>query len=245
MESVRLNKYLAQCGICSRREADQMIGEGRVVVDGVVAKTGMKLDGTERVLVDGKMVTPQEGKVVLLYHKPVGVVCTKEDIHAKRTLSTEIDYPIRVTYAGRLDKDSRGLLLLTNDGDLIDQMMRGRNEHEKEYHVEVNKEVTPDFLKKMSQGVYLKELEITTRKCEVRKTGRTSFVIVLTQGVNRQIRRMCDALGYRVKDLFRTRVVNLEIGRIPEGQFREATQEEIKALQEALKKENERNIEEE
>ena len=238
MERMRLNKYIAGCGICSRREADRLIEDGRVLVDGRPAQMGMTVDGSEVVTVDGTPVSEKERKVLLLYHKPVGVVCTEKDPHAERTIATEVHYPIRVTYAGRLDKDSRGLLLLTNDGELIEELMRGANGHEKEYIVQVNKPVSADDLDKMEKGVYLKELDTVTRPCVTQKTGDRTFRIVLTQGLNRQIRRMCKVLGYHVTDLKRVRVANLELGELPEGKWRDATEEEIRVLRKLLKGKN-------
>lgn len=235
MAGIRLNKYLAECGICSRREGDRLIDEGRVCVDGEVAQMGQQIQGTETITVNGKVIRGKNETVVLLYHKPVGVVCTEKDPHAKRTIATEIKYPVRVTYAGRLDKDSQGLLLLTNDGDLIEEMMRGANGHEKEYVVKVDKNITPQFLQKMETGIYLKDLEITTRECKIEKIGERTFRIILTQGLNRQIRRMCQALGYQVLSLKRERIVNLVLGNLPVGTYREATVEEIRELRGALK----------
>lgn len=242
MERIRLNKYLASCGICSRRDADKLIEDGYVLVNGLPAEMGMLVDGSEEIYCRGKKVASREPKVVLLYHKPAGVTCTEKDSHAERTIATEIDYPIRVTYAGRLDKESKGLLLLTNDGDLIEEMMRGANGHEKEYSVRVNRPILASDLKKMADGLYLEELDVTTRPCVTRKTGEKTFRIVLTQGMNRQIRRMCKAVGYRVTDLTRLRVVNLELGDLKEGQYREATKEEIQSFWEALKIGNEKPV---
>lgn len=235
MERVRLNKYLAACGVCSRREADRLIEEGAVQINGRTADLGMLVDGTEDILVRGRAVSKREPKVVLLYHKPPGVVCTEKDPHAERTIATEVDYPIRVTYAGRLDKDSRGLLILTNDGDLIEEMMRGQNGHEKEYVVRVDKPIEVSDLKKMESGVFLEELGVTTKPCRAKKIGDQAFRIVLTQGLNRQIKRMCLSLGYRVVNLKRVRVANLNLGDLPEGKWRELTQEEVEELWRALK----------
>ncbi|MBP5282127.1 MAG: rRNA pseudouridine synthase [Lachnospiraceae bacterium] len=232
---MRLNKYLASCGICSRRDADKLIESGAVLVDGLPAQMGMLVDGSEEIYCNGKRVTGQEKKVVLLYNKPAGVTCTEKDSHAERTIATEVDYPIRVTYAGRLDKESKGLLLLTNDGDLIEEMMRGANGHEKEYAVRVNKPIAASDLKKLSDGIYLEDLDVTTKPCRTRKTGENTFRIILTQGLNRQIRRMCEAVGYRVVHLIRVRVVNLELGDLEEGKYREATPEEVAKLWEALR----------
>ena len=155
----RLNKYLADCGICSRREADRMIEAGRVIVNGVPAQMGMRISETDDITVDGRPLDKKDRKVVLAYYKPVGVTCTEKDKYAEKTIRDAIDYPIRVTYAGRLDKDSEGLLLLTNDGDLINGLMRAANYHEKEYLVRVNKPITDTFLQKMAEGVFLKELK--------------------------------------------------------------------------------------
>lgn len=239
MELTRLNKYLASCGTCSRREADKLIESGQVLVNGMPAQMGMLVDGTEEIYCQGKRVKGQERKVLLLYHKPSGVTCTEKDSHAEKTIATEVDYPIRVTYAGRLDKESKGLLLLTNDGDLIDEMMRGRNGHEKEYAVRVNKTILASDLKKMSEGLFLEDLGVTTKPCKTRKTGERTFRITLTQGLNRQIRRMCETLGYRVVHLIRLRVVNLELGDLLEGTYREASEEEVRQLWEALRVSNE------
>ena len=238
MELTRLNKYLASCGLCSRRDADQLIREGRVLVNGAPAKMGMMVDGSEEIFCDGAKVESVQPKIVLLYHKPPGVTCTEKDAHAKRTIATEISFPQRVTYAGRLDRDSEGLLLLTNDGDLIEEMMRGANGHEKEYEVRVHKPIRDSHLARMAEGMYLSELDVTTRPCKIQRVDEKTFRIVLTQGLNRQIRRMCEQLGYRVVRLIRLRVVNLKLGDLPKGQFREATAEEVQSLWGALKRKN-------
>lgn len=230
MAETRLNKYLAECGICSRRDADKLICEGRVKVDGAIAQTGQKVTGQERILVDKKEIGGVLRKVVLKYYKPEGVVCTERDEHAKYKVTDAIKYPVRVTYAGRLDKDSEGLLLLTNDGELIERMMRPGNHHEKEYTVKVDKEITVDFLKQMSRGIYLKELGITTRECKIEKLGNYTFSITLTQGVNRQIRRMCKALGYEVTALKRIRVMNINLKPLKLGEYGEVTGEELNKL---------------
>lgn len=232
METLRVNKYLAECGICSRREADRLIEEGRVCVNERTAEAGMQVTAEDVVTVNGKHVKQQNKKVVLAYYKPSGVTCTEKDKYAERKITDMIHYPVRVTYAGRLDKDSEGLLLLTNDGDLIEHMMRGANGHEKEYVVKVNREITDNFLQDMEKGVYLKELDLTTRKCSVRKTGKYTFQIILTQGVNRQIRRMCEELGYRVTALKRIRIMNLTLEGLQKGQYREVTGAELTKLYE-------------
>lgn len=230
MEPMRLNKYLAHCGVCSRREADRLIEEGKVSVNGVVSEKGQIVGGKDEVAVSGRPVEKRFRTVALAFYKPVGVTCTERDSHAEKILSDVFSYPVRVTYAGRLDKDSEGLLLLVNDGDLIQGMMRGENRHEKEYLVKTDQEITPDFLRKMSQGVYLKELDVTTRQCEVEKIGRDTFRIVLTQGVNRQIRRMCAACGYGVKGLKRVRVMHVTLGDLKPGEYRELDGEDIRRL---------------
>lgn len=230
MGEIRLNKYLAECGICSRRDADKLIAEGRVSVNGIPAQSGQKVTQSDSIRVNGKLLEGRDKKVVLKYYKPVGVTCTERDEHAKCKITDVIKYPVRVTYAGRLDKDSEGLLILTNDGDLIERMMKGANRHEKEYIVKVNKEITPVFIADMAKGIYLKDLDITTRECKVEQLGKFTFKITLTQGVNRQIRRMCKALGYEVKTLKRIRVMNLTLEGLQEGQFTEVTGAELAEL---------------
>lgn len=230
MEQIRLNKYLAQCGVCSRREADKLIDRKEVLVNGRIAVTGQAVCGTDEIRVRGRLLQGRKKNVVLAFYKPVGVVCTERDPHAEKKIMDMISYPVRVTYAGRLDKDSEGLLLLTNDGDLINAMMRGANRHEKEYVVKVGKEITDDFLNKMAKGIYLKELDITTRECKIEKIGKFTFRIILTQGVNRQIRRMCQACGYQVKGLKRIRVMNIKLDDLLPGAYREIVGEELEKL---------------
>ena len=226
----RLNKYLAECGVCSRREADRWIDQGRVTVNGQKAVSGMQVGGRDLVEVNGRPVKPVSSKVVLAYNKPVGVTCTERDRHAEKTIVEAVRYPVRLTYAGRLDKDSDGLIILTNDGELIQRMMRGANHHEKEYVVKVDREFTDDFLEKMSQGVYLKELDETTRPCLAERIGKYTFRIVLTQGLNRQIRRMCGCFGYKVRSLTRIRVMNIELDGLKSGAYRELEGEELTTL---------------
>ncbi len=230
MDKIRLNKYLAQCGVCSRREADRLIEQGRVLVNGQCGEMGQSVTAQDEIIVNRKMIQGAQRKAVLAYYKPIGVVCTEKDKHAEKKIMDNISYPVRLTYAGRLDKDSEGLILLSNDGDLINAMMRGANKHEKEYIVKVDKKITPDFLNSMENGVYLRELEIKTRECSVEKTGDYTFQIVLTQGVNRQIRRMCKELGYEVKKLKRIRVMNILLNDLKSGEYRELTKEELKTL---------------
>lgn len=226
----RLNKYLAGCGICSRREADRLINEGRVAVNGKAATVGSRVNDSDIILVNGKTVCGKNKKVVLAYYKPIGVTCTERDRHAEKKISDDLKYPVRLTYAGRLDKESEGLLIMTNDGDLIEAMMRGANKHEKEYIVKVDREITGDFLEKMSKGVYLEELDITTRACDVKETGRYTFCIVLTQGVNRQIRRMAKCFGYDVRAIKRIRVMNIKLAGLNPGDYRVLQGEELRQL---------------
>lgn len=225
-KTTRLNKYLAECGICSRREADRLIEEGRVTLDGRRATLGDTVGSVTKVLVNGKPVSGKNEKVVLAYYKPVGVVCTEKDTNADRKILDELRYPVRVTYAGRLDKESEGLMIMTNDGELIQAMMRGANRHEKEYIVKVKKEITPEFISKMSGGIYLPELEKTTRSCEVEAIGKYTFRIVLTQGLNRQIRRMCKECGQEVVSLKRIRIMNIPLDGLGNGAYRSLKAEE-------------------
>ncbi len=227
---MRLNKYLAHCGVCSRRDGDKLIEEGRVTVNGRQPSPGMQVGPQDVIEVNGKPIQGVSKKVVLAFYKPVGVTCTEKDPHADKIISDLVKYPVRVTYAGRLDRDSEGLLLLTNDGDLIQAMMKGSNRHEKEYMVKVDKEITPVFLEKMSQGIYLKELEVKTRPCEVEKIGKYTFKIILTQGLNRQIRRMCAACGYKVLSLKRERVMSVTLGKLKPGEFFELPVEDVERL---------------
>ena len=231
-ESVRLNKYLSEAGVCSRREADRLIESGKVTVDGVTAQMGMRVTAGQIVKVGKKTVSKQDEMIVLAVNKPKGIVCT-EDQRERDSIVRFLNYPVRVTYAGRLDKDSRGLLLMTNNGDIIYQMMRAANRDEKEYKVTVDKEITEQFIKKMSEGVPI--LDTVTRPCTVKKIGKYTFSIILTQGLNRQIRRMCAAFGYEVKDLVRIRIMNIRLGSLKEGAYRKLTDEELEELYEMLK----------
>ena len=231
-EPVRLNKYLSEAGVCSRREADRLIASGRVTVDGRPGETGMKVCPGQKVCIGKKVISRQEEMVVLAVNKPVGIVCTEER-RERGSIIRYLDYPVRVTYIGRLDKDSRGLLLMTNNGDIINQIMRSANRHEKEYKVTVDREVTRDFLNRMAAGVPI--LDTVTRPCQVQKIGKYTFSIILTQGMNRQIRRMCEALGYQVKDLLRTRILNIRLGNLKEGEYRQVTDEELNELYEQIR----------
>lgn len=226
----RLNKYLAECGICSRRNADKLIAQGSVTVNGDKAVSGMQVCASDCVKVSGKRVEPVSAKVVLAYYKPVGITCTEKDRHAEKTIVEAVNYPVRLTYAGRLDKESEGLILMTNDGELIQRMMKGSSHHEKEYLVKVDKEITKEFLDKLSKGVYLRELNETTRPCSVQYIGKYTFKMILTQGLNRQIRRMCACFGYHVKSLTRVRVMNIELGELKCGAYRELSGEELSKL---------------
>lgn len=226
----RINKYLAHAGICSRREADRLIEQGRVLVNGHLPVPGQQVSERDEISVNGRKIQGAEKPVVLAFYKPVGVTCTEKDAHAEKIIADIVHYPVRVTYAGRLDKDSEGLLILTNDGDLIQKMMKGENRHEKEYIVKVDKEVTPEFLIKMESGIYLKDLKIKTRECRTRQIGKYTFKIVLTQGVNRQIRRMCAACGWRAKEIKRIRVMSVTLGNLKPGEFAELSEQETERL---------------
>lgn len=230
MEAVRLNKFISEAGICSRRDADKLIEQGRVLVNGKTPDIGMKISDMDEVKVDGKNIFNKNKKVVLAYNKPIGVTCTEKDRFADKKITDMIKYPVRVTYAGRLDKETEGLILLTNDGDLINSLMRGNAGHEKEYVVKINKEVTQEFVEKMSSGIFLKEINITTKPCKVQKEGKYTFRIVLTQGVNRQIRRMCKELNCYVTHLRRVRVANIMLNNLHIGEFREISGIELQTL---------------
>ena len=227
---MRLNQFIASCGICSRREADRMIEAGKVMVDGSRAVPGMRVSGREDIRVDGRRLAGRQTRTVVAFYKPYGVTCTRKDPHAERTLEDVFSYPVRLTYAGRLDKDSEGLLLMTNDGGLIDAMMRGANGHEKEYLVRVKSRITDADLERLRKGIRLKELNVTTRPCKVERLGDFTFRIILTQGLNRQIRRMCRAVGNEVKKLKRVRVLNIELGSMKPGEMREITGSEFEEL---------------
>lgn len=229
---VRLNKYLSEAGICSRREADKLIEKGLVSVDGRRAETGMKVLPGQVVKVGNKPVAREEEMVVLAVNKPRGIVCT-EARRERDSIVRFLNYPQRITYVGRLDKDSEGLLLMTNNGDIINKMMRAGNRHEKEYKVTVDKPVTAEFLAKMSSGVAI--LDTVTRPCRTEQIGKYKFRIVLTQGLNRQIRRMCEALGYEVKELLRIRIMNIELGGLKPGQYRKLTDDELNELYEQIR----------
>jgi len=231
---VRINKFLSEAGVCSRREADRQIEAGNVTIDGVVAEMGSKVMPGQAVCFNGKQVSKEEEMILLVFHKPVGIVCTAEK-REKNNVIDYINYPKRIYPVGRLDKDSEGLLLLTNNGEIVNKMMRSGNMHEKEYIVTVNKPVTESFIRGLAGGVPLVDLNATTRKCKVEQIGKKQFKIILTQGLNRQIRRMCEYFGYRVEKLVRTRIMNIELGDLEAGKYREVTAEEFKQLQSLIK----------
>ena len=229
-DNIRLNKFLSDAGVCSRRAADKAIEAGEVLVNGKPAVMGQRISEGDKVEYAGKLVSNADKKPILLaYNKPAGIVCTAEK-REKNNIVDHLNFPKRIYPIGRLDKDSTGLILLTNQGDLVNKIMRAVNAHEKEYVVSVDKEITGDFIKKMSGGVYLDELEVTTRKCKVRKLSKYEFNIILTQGLNRQIRRMCQMLGYRVKTLKRVRIMNINLADLKEDTYRDVTAEELKVL---------------
>lgn len=233
---MRLNKYLAMCGVCSRRDADRLIESGKVTINGKTADVGTKVVEGDSVKVGSKLVKPSEERTVLAYYKPVGVTCTEKDEHAEITIKDAVKYKERVTYAGRLDRESEGLMLLTNDGDLIQAMMKGENGHEKEYLVKINGPVYKELLDKLAKGVYLPELKRTTRPCKVEKVSKDTFSIVLTQGMNRQIRRMCEAVDQKVIMLKRVRVLTVTLNGLKPGQYRKLSNEEVMELRKAINK---------
>ena len=228
-EIMRINKYLANAGICSRREADRLVEDGKVLINGNVAENGSKVFPDDKVSVNGKAINGPDEKVYLAFYKPAGIVCTANK-KEENNLAQYIKYPVRVTYCGRLDKDSEGLLLLSNDGDFIQALMRGANGHEREYLVRVNKPLTDDFISSMEKGVYIPDLKTTTRKCRIRKISDVTFTITLTQGLNRQIRRMCRAFDYHVRFLKRVRLENIQLGDMDPGSWRELEPDELKEL---------------
>ena len=226
-QGVRLNKYMAESGYCSRREADRLIAEGRVQVDGQPGELGLRVLPGMHVTVDGQPLTGESEKVYLLLNKPRGIVCTA-DPREPMNVVDYIGYPTRVFPVGRLDKDSEGLLLLTSDGEIVNRMLRAAGGHEKEYEVTIDRPVTAEFAQRMMDGVPI--LDTVTLPCKVRRTGERSFNIVLVQGLNRQIRRMCEALGANVTHLRRVRIMNRRLGRLQPGQWRELTEEELETL---------------
>ncbi len=236
---IRLNKYLSSAGVCSRREADRLIESGRVTVDGVRAVPGTQVEDGQIVRIGKKVIKSGNEKIVLAVNKPTGIICT-EDMRIKNNIIRFLKYPQRITYAGRLDKDSEGLLIMTNDGELINHMMRSRYGHEKEYKVTVDKPLTDEFIERMSGGVRIidkeKGLDTITKPCRVSKIGKYTFSIILTQGLNRQIRRMCETLGYKVTRLIRVRIMNIELGSLKPGTYRKLTEQELEELYERAEK---------
>lgn len=227
----RLNKFVADSGYCSRREADRLIAEGRVLVDGRPGALGDRVLPGMRVTVDGQSLSGRGEKVYIALNKPAGIVCTT-DPREPMNVVDYLDYPIRIFPVGRLDKDSEGLLLMTSDGEIINRILRAAGGHEKEYEVEIDRPVTKEFVEKMSAGVPI--LDTVTLPCRVRRTGEKSFNIILVQGLNRQIRRMCEALGCNVVRLRRIRIMNVRLGAMRPGQWRELSEEELSGLMERL-----------
>lgn len=226
-EGIRINKYLSDAGVCSRREADRYIAEGKVTIDGVPAQMGSRVFSHNKVSFCGKPVNKADKKVLIAFNKPVGIVCTTDPREPDNIIDF-INYPTRIYPIGRLDKDSEGLILLTNDGSIVNGILRARYGHEKEYIVTVNKEITKEFVKHMSEGVPI--LDTITKPCEVTVINKNTFRIILTQGLNRQIRRMCEYLGYRVTKLVRVRIMNITLGNLKSGAWRNVTEKEIKEL---------------
>lgn len=227
-QSVRINKFLSEVGYCSRRAADKLILEGRITINGVVPEMGTKVQPGDDVAVDGKSITqPAKKHVYIAFNKPIGIVCTTDGRVEKNNIIDYINYPSRIFPIGRLDKPSEGLILLTDDGDIVNKILRARNNHEKEYIVSVHKPVTSDFIRNMANGVPI--LDQVTRKCVVEQIDRYDFRIVLTQGLNRQIRRMCEYFDYEVIRLKRIRIMNIQLD-VAEGKYRHLTEAELSVL---------------
>lgn len=227
----RLNKFIGETGYCSRREADKIIEEGRVTINGVVPELGTKVSPNDEVRIDGKLIHEKNEKAVYLaFNKPVGIECTT-NLEVRNNIVDYINYPKRIFPIGRLDKASEGLIFMTNDGDIVNKILRARNNHEKEYTVTVNKPITDRFIQRMGNGVPI--LDTVTRKCKVEQISKNIFKIILTQGLNRQIRRMCEYLGYEVTALKRIRIINISLD-IPVGRYRDLTDAEIKELNELI-----------
>ncbi|WP_242205545.1 pseudouridine synthase [Aestuariivivens insulae] len=234
VELKRINKFLSEVGYCSRREADKLIEAGRVTINGNVPEKGTKIGSEDVVAVDGKTVTNAKNKFVYLaFNKPVGIVCTTDTRVEKDNIIDFINYHKRIFPIGRLDKPSEGLILLTDDGDIVNKILRASNNHEKEYVVTVDKPISQTFIERMSNGIYLKDLGQTTKPCIVKKLGKFKFKIILTQGLNRQIRRMCEYLSYEVQTLKRVRIMNIKLD-VPLGAYRELTPEEFTELNKLL-----------
>ena len=228
MEKIRINKYLSEVGFCSRREADRLLEEGRITINGMIPELGTKVSDEDEIFVDGKTIKKVEEEFVYIaFNKPVGIVCTTDTKREKNNIVDYINHPKRIFPIGRLDKPSEGLILLTSDGDIVNKILRARNNHEKEYYVRVDKPITEKFLEKMRNGVPI--LDTVTKKCEVEKIDTMNFRIVLTQGLNRQIRRMCEHLDYEVKKLKRVRIMNIKLD-LPVGKWRDLTPQEMNEL---------------
>ena len=230
-EAVRINKYLSEAGYCSRRQADKLLEEGRITIDGKIADMGQKVMPGQVVCADGRKLTKEEEKILIAFNKPRGIVCTSGKY--KDNIIDYVNYPKRIYPVGRLDKDSSGLIFLTNQGELVNKILKASNYHEKEYIVTVNKDLTKEFLDGMRQGVPI--LDTVTRKCTVKAFSKRTFSIILTQGLNRQIRRMCEYFDYRVRELKRVRIMNVRLGDLEEGKYRELTEKEMSELQRGLK----------
>jgi len=224
---MRINKYLSEAGIVSRRGADQWITAGRVTINGELAELGSQVEDGDDVRVDGKPVKTEQQLVYLALNKPVGITSTTER-QVKGNIVDFVNHPLRIFHIGRLDKDSEGLILLTNDGDIVNEILRAENRHEKEYIVTVDKQITQDFLSNMASGVEI--LDTMTLPCHVEKISKNVFRIILTQGLNRQIRRMCSALGYNVRRLQRIRIMNIKLGHLEVGKWRDLTEKELTEL---------------
>tara|TARA_B100000902_G_C27229823_1_gene874179 strand:- start:607 stop:1335 length:729 start_codon:yes stop_codon:yes gene_type:complete len=228
-QNIRINKYLSEQGYCSRREADKLIQGGCITINEKTAVLGDKVSKKDKIKVEGKLLifNNSEEKTYLIFNKPPGIVCTTDQKREKNNIIDFINFPSRIFPIGRLDKPSEGLIFLTNDGDIVNKILRSRNNHEKEYNVTVHKPVTQEFIKKMSEGVPI--LDTITKSCEVKQTGKLTFKIILTQGLNRQIRRMCEYLGYYVRQLKRVRIMNIKLD-VPVGSYRKFTQSELNKL---------------
>lgn len=227
-KSVRINKYLSEVGYCSRRAADKLIEQGKVKINGKVPEMGTKVNPGDEVRVKGKLISePKDKPVYLAFNKPIGIVCTTDTRVEKDNIIDYLNYPKRIFPIGRLDKPSEGLIFLTNDGDIVNKILRARNNHEKEYIVTVDKPITKDFIKKMGAGVPI--LDTVTRKCFIEQINKNRFRIILTQGLNRQIRRMCEYLGYDVIKLKRIRIMNISLD-VPVGKWRYFTKQELEEL---------------
>lgn len=224
---LRINKYISESGITSRREADKWIASKRVTINGVVAELGSQVEPGDDVRVDNKPIVTEQQHVYIALNKPVGITSTTER-HVKGNIVDFVNHPLRIFHIGRLDKESEGLILLTNDGDIVNEILRAENKHEKEYIVTVDRPITPSFVKAMEEGVEI--LDTVTLPCKVTKMSKYVFKIILTQGLNRQIRRMCAALGYKVHKLQRVRIMNIHLGSLPVGQWRDLTKNELDQL---------------